>query len=144
MITTKEILELMPQKPPFRFVDEIETVSETGITGYYTFPENSWYYKGHFPDFPVTPGVLLTECMAQIGLVAFGIFLLSTSGEVKGIRPAFSESHTIFLKSVFPEDKVKVVAEKVYFRMKKLKCKVYMENMQGDKMAKAELSGMII
>ncbi len=61
------IISKLPYKKPFLFVDEILQIDEDGCTGSYTFPEDSDFYKGHFKDHPVTPGVILTECMAQIG-----------------------------------------------------------------------------
>ena len=56
----KKILDLMPYAEPFRFIDEISSVNEEGITGFYTFQSHSDFYKGHFPGFPLTPGVILT------------------------------------------------------------------------------------
>ena len=71
--TSASILEHLPYEKPFLFVDALEKISEEGISGYYTFPADSFFYRGHFKDLPVTPGVILTECMAQIGLVCLGI-----------------------------------------------------------------------
>ncbi|MDQ3230519.1 MAG: hypothetical protein M3Q07_01770, partial [Pseudobdellovibrionaceae bacterium] len=62
------ILALVPQQKPFRFVDRIIEVDEQRIVGQYQFREDEWFYRGHFPGNPVTPGVILVECMAQIGL----------------------------------------------------------------------------
>ena len=70
-----EILKYLPYQRPFLFVDELTEISENGIIGSYTFPVDSFFYKGHFKDHPVTPGVILTEVMAQIGVVCLGIFL---------------------------------------------------------------------
>jgi len=64
----------LPYSSPFLFVDELITVDENSIVGNFTFNEDLDFYKGHFKDNPVTPGVILTETMAQIGLVALGIY----------------------------------------------------------------------
>ena len=78
-----EIISKLPYSKPFLFVDEIISIDENGVEGTYTFDENLDFYKGHFKDNPVTPGVILTEVMAQIGVVCLGIFLLNTSHNEK-------------------------------------------------------------
>ena len=60
----------------FLFVDELTNISDNGVRGNYTFKESEYFYKGHFKDYPITPGVILTEVMAQIGVVCLGIYLL--------------------------------------------------------------------
>ncbi len=71
-----DIIALLPYQKPFLFVDGIDAISEEGVTGHYTFNKDEFFYKGHFKNNPITPGVILTECMAQIGLVCLGIYLL--------------------------------------------------------------------
>ena len=57
-------------------MDKLTKVSENGAEGFYIFKEDEYFYQGHFKDNPVTPGVILTEVMAQIGVVCLGIYLL--------------------------------------------------------------------
>ena len=76
-VSFEEILELVPQQDPFRFINKILSVNENEIVGQYTFKQDESFYAGHFPGNPVTPGVILLETMAQTGVVAFGLYLLS-------------------------------------------------------------------
>jgi 3-hydroxyacyl-[acyl-carrier-protein] dehydratase len=77
-MTNEDIISKLPYSKPFLFVDEIISINENGVEGHFTFDENLDFYKGHFEHYPVTPGVILTETMAQIGLVCLGIFILET------------------------------------------------------------------
>lgn len=125
-------------------MDEVLSVSEDGISGIYTFNENAFFYKGHFKNYPVTPGVILTECMAQIGLVCLGIYLLKNHNSSASETFALSSTEIDFYLPVFPGEKVIVVSEKVYFRFNKLKCEVKMLNLNDKIVAKGTISGMLI
>lgn len=137
-----EILKALPYAQPFLFVDELTEVNENGTSGTYIFPEDSYFYKGHFKEHPVTPGVILTECMAQIGVVCLGIFLLKEK-KTEDFKVALSNASVDYYFPVFPEERVTVVSEKVYFRFNKLKCKVKMFNAEEKLVCKGEISGMI-
>ena len=137
------ILDLLPYGSAFLFVDELITVSEEMVEGYYTFKKDEYFYQAHFKDNPVTPGVILTECMAQIGLVCMGIFLMGSESFTEKPVIAFSSSQMDFYIPVLPGEKVKVISEKEYFRFNKLKCKVKMLNIKNEVVAKGTLSGMI-
>lgn len=136
------ILEKLPYSKPFLFVDDLEHVSVEGSSGFYTFPEDSFFYRGHFKDNPVTPGVILTECMAQIGVVCLGIFLLKDE-DMSNFAVALSNTNADFFLPVLPGEKVRVVSEKIFFRFQKLKCKTKMYNAEGKLVCTAEISGMI-
>lgn len=118
-------------------------ISTEMVEGYYTFKKDEYFYQSHFKENPVTPGVILIECMAQIGLVCLGIYLLNSEESSVKTSVAFSSSQVDFLIPVFPGEKVNVVSEKVYFRFNKLKCKVKMFNEKGELVANGELSGMV-
>lgn len=139
----EEIISKLPYSKPFLFVDEIIHIDENGVEGNYTFDENLDFYKGHFKDFPVTPGVILTEVMAQIGVVCLGIFLLNDTFNKK-TSIALTSIDIEFLKPVFPNEKVIVISEKIYFRFGKLKCKVIMRNEKGEVVSSGSIAGMII
>ncbi|MFT7351979.1 MAG: 3-hydroxyacyl-[acyl-carrier-protein] dehydratase [Flavobacterium sp.] len=138
-----KILNKLPYSKPFLFVDEIESATEEKIVGNYTFPEDSFFYNGHFKNNPITPGVILTETMAQIGLVCFGIYLLGETFTDK-TKIAFTSSDVHFLKPVFPKEKVTVVSKKIYFRFGKLKCEIKLYNQKQEEICKGILSGMLV
>jgi 3-hydroxyacyl-[acyl-carrier-protein] dehydratase len=137
-----DIIAKLPYSKPFLFVDELLHADENGITGTYTFNEDLDFYKGHFKDNPVTPGVILTESMAQIGMVCLGIYLLKDNLKNDTVI-AFTSADMHFLKPVYPNEKVTVVSEKTFFRFGKLKCSVVMKNEAGQEVCKGVLSGMI-
>jgi 3-hydroxyacyl-[acyl-carrier-protein] dehydratase len=140
---SQKIISKLPYSKPFLFVDEIVQINENGVEGTYTFDENLDFYKGHFKDNPITPGVILTEVMAQIGLVCLGVFLLDDSFNTT-TSIALTSTEIEFLKPVFPKEKVTVMSEKVYFRFGKLKCKVKMKNEKGEEVCTGIIAGMVI
>ncbi|MFI8379722.1 3-hydroxyacyl-ACP dehydratase FabZ family protein [Leeuwenhoekiella sp. NPDC079379] len=144
-MTHQELVEKLPYTKPFLFVDTITEVSDNHIKGIYTFPEDSDFYKGHFPNYPVTPGVILLECMMQIGLVSLGIYKLRDKDfDLKNnATVAMTENNAQFFKPVFPNEQVIVVSELEYFRFHKLKAKVKMLNSAGDVVCSGVFSGIL-
>jgi 3-hydroxyacyl-[acyl-carrier-protein] dehydratase len=139
----QEIIAKLPYSEPFLFVDELVSIDENGVEGTFKFEENLAFYKGHFKEKPVTPGVILTEVMAQIGLVCLGIYLLDNEFN-KNNSIALTSTNMDFLKSVYPSEKVTVISEKIYFRFGKLKCKVIMKNDKQEIVCRGEIAGIII
>ena len=141
---TAEILALLPYQSPFLFVDGITAISEHHITGHYTFKKDEFFYKGHFKDNPITPGVILTECMAQIGLVCLGVYLVKDElGNEQKPQIALTSHQMDFYLPVLPGEKVVVHSEKEVFRFNKLKCKVKMLNEKEELVARGIISGML-
>jgi len=143
-MTKEEIIKLLPYQQPFLFVDALDIVSENEVRGTYTFKENEFFYKGHFKDNPVTPGVILTEVMAQIGVVCLGIYLIRgklVDSEFPKI--ALTSNEIDFFLPVYPNEKVTVISEKDYFRFNKLKCNVKLFNEKNELVCRGVISGMI-
>ena len=138
-----DLIKKLPYGPDFLFVDEISSVDENKIVGTYTFKPEALFYRDHFPGKPITPGVILIETMAQIGLVCLGFYLSKDKME-ENPAFAFTSSNVEFYKIVLPGEKVFVQSEKVFFRLGKLKCRVEMKNMDDEIIAKGEMSGMLI
>lgn len=139
----KEILELLPYDKPFLFVDALDGVSEDGIRGNYTYVANSDFYKGHFKDMPVTPGVILTETMAQIGVVCLGIYLLRDRIDQGFPKIALTSSAVDFFIPVFPGERVEVISIKEVWRFGKLRCSVKMFNERKELVCRGKISGMV-
>ena len=118
----EQIIKNLPYQKPFLFVDE-----------------------GHFKENPITPGVILTETMAQIGVVCLGIFLLKDKISTT-IKPQIALTSNVvdFYLPVLPNEKVTVISEKEYFRFNKLKCRVKMINSKNELVCRGTISGMII
>ena len=144
-MTSEEIIAALPYQYPFLFVDEILSVDDNMITGTFTYDPQLPFYAGHFKNNPITPGVILTETMAQIGLVAFGINMTGTKSEdARELKVAMTSTEINFYKPVYPGEKVTVKSEKEYFRMNKLKCKVEMYNDRKELVCKGTIAGMMI
>lgn len=171
MKVTKElIIEHFPCKKPYCFIDEICEIDATHVKATYTFKRSEFFFKGHFPGNPVVPGAILQETAAQIGLLAFGMYLLGNGIEVLSEFPIelpeellsmkapdiadlnLKINHLFYLTStkmdykymVRPGEKIIVNAEKVFFRLNKLKCQVRIENEDGKLVSKGILSGIVI
>jgi 3-hydroxyacyl-[acyl-carrier-protein] dehydratase len=98
-LSPEQVRELLPQKEPFLFVNgPADVVPGVRVAAQATYPEDSSFYAGHFPGFPLTPGVIIIETMAQ----AASLMMLTTpgcSGQIVyfvGIREAW------FFKAVLP------------------------------------------
>jgi 3-hydroxyacyl-[acyl-carrier-protein] dehydratase len=125
-----EIKELLPHREPFLFADEIVSAGEDRIVAKRVFTEKDFFFQGHFPQYPVTPGVILVETMAQAGgaglrklgiLGGDALFFLATVDKVK------------FRRQVRPGDEVRLEIEnlRVSPRMIKQAGKAYV----GDDLA---------
>ena len=141
------ILRSVPQQHPFRFIDEILELSENHIVGAYRFRKDEYFYRGHFPDRPITPGVLLIEAMAQTGVVALGLYLTMLQGnksleETKEMITLFTMAEEVeFYGIVLPGERVIVRGEKIYFRRGSLKTKVKIERENGELVCFGTLAG---
>ncbi|MFN8095223.1 MAG: hotdog domain-containing protein [Vicinamibacteria bacterium] len=144
-ITGADVLALLPQQEPFRFVDEILELGDDAIVARYTFRPDAFFYRGHFPGNPITPGVILIESMAQTGVVALGIYLVARekgAEEVKKVLTVFTDVTAEFSGVVRPGDTVTIRARKVFFRRMKLRAEVEMRKDDGTLVATATVAGM--
>ena len=147
MLSGKEILTLLPQQEPFRFVDDILEVDEDHIVASYRFRPESEFYKGHFPGNPVTPGVILLESLAQVGVVALGIYLFALEEGLRGVTDKialFVDADVEFSGIVLPGEKVIISGKKVFFRRNKLRTEAMMTTEDGSLVCSGTISGLRI
>jgi 3-hydroxyacyl-[acyl-carrier-protein] dehydratase len=142
----EKILQLVPQQPPFRFIETIDYLDHDRIEGSYTLKETADFYQGHFPGFPVTPGAILMEIMAQTGMVAFGIYLMMLEGEkeFKNMSALLTQTHIRFKKQVAPGERVFIRSEKTVFRYGKLECRITLKDAKKDLICFGEMGGMLL
>jgi len=101
--TAKNILENLPHRAPFIFVDKVLEITDNHIETQKMVSFNEPYFQGHFPSQPVMPGVLMIEAMAQ----AAGIFMVAQKGvEISPEKPFYlaSVKQARFKQVVTPGD----------------------------------------
>lgn len=144
-MTPREVLDRIPQQEPFRFIDEILELGDDHIVASYTFRPDLDFYRGHFPDRPITPGVILIEAMAQAGVVGLGLYLLFRElgpDEAEKYDTLFTDAAVEFSGIVPPGARVVTTGRKVFFRRRKLRSEVKMELEDGTVVCSGTLSGM--
>lgn len=107
-LNEEQIKQILPHRPPFLFVREIREL-EPGkrVVGVLPIKRDEWILRGHFPSYPIVPGVIIVEALAQAGAVA----LLSLP-QFKGKIPFFAGLEKVrFRQPVFPGDIVELEVE---------------------------------
>lgn len=147
-LSAAQILELIPHRPPMRFIDEIVELDAEHIVARYTWTQEDC--AGHFPDFPIVPGVKIIECAAQAGCVAWGLYHISLTKPVEEIQHCVgcftSVDQASFKRALRPGDKVEVEAhfgENGYFRGNKICAEVTVRMAKsGEEVFEGILSGL--
>ena len=138
----QDILSKIPHVDPYRFIDDILEVDECHIVGKFCLRPDSFFYRGHFPQNPLTPGFIISEIMAQIGILGLGLYL--TRDYTTSIQYAVLTSADIkFYNVSYPNDTIQVRSRKIYFRFKKIKCEIEAFNQKGDLLCSGSMTGMI-
>jgi len=145
VLTPAEVLARIPQREPFRFVDEILEVDDDHVVASYRWRLESDFYRGHFPGDPVTPGVLLVESLAQASVVALGIYLLAKElpeEEAAKIVPFFTDATIEFSGIVRPGTRVRLESKKLFWRRRKLRIEGQILLEDGSVVCSATLAGL--
>lgn len=107
-MTLEAIKAAIPHREPFLLLDEIVEQQENRIVCRKTFTGDEFWYAGHYPHFPITPGVLLCEAAMQAGAVLLAKKIDQTDGAV----PVATRANNVqFKKMVRPGDTVLIEAE---------------------------------
>ncbi|WP_139851849.1 3-hydroxyacyl-ACP dehydratase FabZ [Acinetobacter pullicarnis] len=104
------IRSYLPHRYPFLLVDRVIEVTENGITGYKNVSINEEFMQGHFPGYPIMPGVLIVEAMAQISGVLG--FIMNNETPKPGSLFLFAGAEKVrFKKQVVPGDQLLLQSE---------------------------------
>ena len=124
----QDIKELLPHREPFLFVDRLEKAEKDEVIGYRRFTEADFFFPGHFPKYPVVPGVILIETLAQCGGAGArivtgnpGLFFLASLDKVK------------FRRQVKPGEEVRMVIQNL--RVTKMMVRQSGKAFVGDELA---------
>lgn len=113
MLTVKEIRDILPHRYPFLMIDRVEEVVEgKSAKGYKNVTINENFFNGHFPEYPVMPGVLILEALAQMGAIC----ILSMDDFKGKIGFLVGADKVRWKKQVMPGDKLNLEIEIVKLR----------------------------
>jgi 3-hydroxymyristoyl/3-hydroxydecanoyl-(acyl carrier protein) dehydratase len=146
-LTAAEVLKLVPQRPPMRFIDQILEIDKQHVLTRYTWKDEDC--AGHFPGNPVVPGVKMVEMAVQTSVVAWAIYLMGAKA------PEILESSVnlftcvdkgSFKKMVRPGDTLACRAQfgkDGFFRDGKLVAEAEIKFLGGPKDGEAAFSGVV-
>ena len=130
-MNAEEIKKLLPHREPFLFIDKVIDISmERIIAERFISPEES-FFKGHFPNFPIMPGVIIVEAMAQTcGIL--GSYIMQQAASEKSVYLLCGVEKVRFRKKVMPGDTLKFETNLVSNKRKIWK--FYSEAFRGDEL----------
>jgi 3-hydroxyacyl-[acyl-carrier-protein] dehydratase len=147
LLDKTELLALMPHQRPFRFVDQIIYIDEREALTHYTFREDEYFYTGHFPQDPLTPGVILLEAMSQGSAVLQGLYALSQTTEhtkLTNYKFMLTRTEADFFASVSPGESITMRSTVLAWRRNLIRCRVEAMNSGKHTVAVATISAMAV
>jgi 3-hydroxyacyl-[acyl-carrier-protein] dehydratase len=117
----QEICEILPHRYPMLMVDRIVEITDEGVVGIKNVTANEPHFAGHFPGYPVMPGVMIIEAMAQVAGILVAKLAPHTRGRIMFLA---SVEEAKFRRPVVPGDQLRI-------EMKLLRLKHTIAKMQG-------------
>ncbi|HEX6962882.1 MAG TPA: 3-hydroxyacyl-ACP dehydratase FabZ family protein [Lacipirellula sp.] len=107
-MSLEQIKAAIPHREPFLLIDEIVEQSESRIVCRKTFTGDEFWYRGHYPDYPITPGVILCEAAMQAGAVLLSKLVADSPDSV----PVATRANNVqFKHMVRPGDTIELEVE---------------------------------
>jgi len=107
------VTELIPHRPPFLFVDEIVSESADGLVARRTWRADEFFYQGHYPEAPITPGVLLCESVFQTGALFMALQAKAAGAKPgEGVPLMAKVSDVRFRSPIYPGDSTVIEVKK--------------------------------
>ncbi|HEU5078368.1 MAG TPA: 3-hydroxyacyl-ACP dehydratase FabZ family protein [Opitutaceae bacterium] len=108
-----QVTDLIPHRPPFLFVDEIVNETPDTLTAKRTWRAEEDFYKGHYPNAPITPGVLLCEAVFQTGALYLASQVKASGAQLgEGVPLLAKISDVRFRSPVYPGDVILIDVKK--------------------------------
>ena len=135
-MTLEAIQAAIPHRPPFLLLDEIVEQSDDRIVCRKKFVGDEFWYQGHYPDYPLTPGVLLCEAAMQAGAVLLSAIIQNSGEDLAGGVPVATRMNNVqFRAMVHPGEEITLEVELVERLAKAFFMKAKVTNVSTGKLA---------
>lgn len=99
-MATEEVLNAIPHRPPFLFVDEVVEATENSLTARRHVPDTESFFEGHYPNNPIMPGVIISEAVFQTGAIYMSRLFADKIKDDPSLVPVLSKIENARFKSI--------------------------------------------